>query len=296
MKSIVGLLLTVIVAIEGAAIEGQQVSKYVAVPTQLFESAWKKHDELSALQKDINKQLTDLRTAKSAVLKTSTNDSLTRIEKNANDIIALDEPIRDAVFALESSLCVNNLRVLLNGITEFSGFGSANCISSYDLSVQKALNAATNAIRQFDKSFGDVQQIVVRAFIGFNVFLEPKEIEERFQNRFNTVSAEWKAARPDVVGFAGRLAAQIEGLNSGLGSCFEKIQSELPSSYGRVKSSIGTCNVFDTTVDPFAPITGETTTTARATTQTEAQTDESTILTEAATEDPTNETTSKPVQ
>src|SRR4051812_22829083 len=134
MKSIVAVLLSVIITIHGAAIDSK-----VALRADLFPNARTHHQKLKELQVDINEQLTAIRTSISVVLSSSSNDSLTRIEQNADAFLALDEPARDAIFALDHTACVHNLKVLLNGATEFSGFGSSNCVTSYDSNVQKTL-------------------------------------------------------------------------------------------------------------------------------------------------------------
>lgn len=247
MKSIVAVLLSVIVAIEGAAIESQ-----IADRTELFPSAWNTHDELKSLQGDINEQLTEIHTSVSAVLRSSTNDSLSKIENNANSFLEYDEPARRAIFALEQSACVNNLKVLLNGVTEFSGFGSSNCVTRYNSNVQTALNVASEAIGHYEESFGDVQQIVVQAFIGRNLFIEADNIETTFRSRYEAVAAQWNAARPNVESFASNLSVEISSLNDQLGQCFEKLQSEYPPVYGLINGEIATCTAFDNTADPFA--------------------------------------------
>lgn len=258
MKLFVGVLLTAFVAINGAAIDSSEIaadepiSRFIVAPTMLFEKAWTYQNKLQALQSEINEKLTAVRTSVSTVLSSSTNVTLEQIESNAHGILVLDEPARDAIYALGSTPCVTNLKVLLNGVTEFTGFGSANCVSSYDKSTQGALTTAYALLQKYEGAYGDVQQIVVRSFIGNNVFLDSEKIEATIKKRFEDREAEWEAIRPDVEDFVKTLQSNIAVFNTALGDCFSVIQSDAAPGYAKLHSEIATCEVFDNTADPFA--------------------------------------------
>lgn len=257
MKLNVIVLLSVIAVIHGAAIESDvdvPISRKVVAPDSLFKNAWKFHNLLAALQLDIDEQLTAIRTAVSTVLKSSSNRTLAQIHSNALDILALDAPTRAEVFHrdLTATLCVTGLRGLLNGITEFTGFGSSNCVTSYDKSVEGALKTAYALLQKFEGNFGDVQQTVVRAFIGKNAFLQSEEIEARFASEYEKRLAEWDLIRPDVGDFVKTLDENVSVFNTVLGSCFKKIQDIVAPQYATILSDLAVCQVFDNTADPFA--------------------------------------------
>jgi hypothetical protein len=250
MKLSVGVLLSVLAVV---AVAEESISRFVIAPDSLFENAREYQGKLQALQLDIDEQLTAIRTSVSTVLKSSSNVTLEQIESNANAILAQDTPTRDAIFALRrNTLCVNNLITLINGITEFTGFGSSNCVSTYDKSVQGALNTAYALLQKYEGSFGDVQQIVTRSFIKFNVYTQSDEIEAKFIEHFNKAEADWTAARPEVAEFVRTLSGNIAVFNTALGACFTKIQQAIAPAYGLLEQEIDTCNVFDSTPDPFA--------------------------------------------
>lgn len=256
MKLNVGVLLSMIIVIHGAAIDkanpDDSISVHIIAPDSLFESAREYHNKLRDLQQDINEQLTTIRTAVSTVLKSSTERTLTQIESNAHQLLAQDQPARNAIFELSSSLCVNNLKVLLNSITEFTGFGSSNCVTSYDKSVQGALNSAYIILEEHEGTFADVQQAVVKAFIGKNVYLESDDIENRFVEQYNMRSEEWAAARPEVEEYVNTLNANIAGFNTVLDGCFTSLQDDAAPAYDHLQTNIEVCFDFDNTVDPFA--------------------------------------------
>lgn len=255
MKFSVGVLLAVFVVIHGAAIdEGSEepISRFVVAPTMLFNQAWRYQNLLQQLQLDINAALAAIRTSVSTALTTSTNVTLAQIESNAKLILALDEPARDAIFAMRSSSCINGLKVLLNGVTEFTGFGSANCVTAYDRSVQGAVTSAHALLQKYEQSFGSVLQIVVKSFVGHNVFLESDEIEAIFKKKYEESSADWEEIRPDVESFLRTLQENIAVFNTVLGRCFKTIQDDVAPGYVKLQAEIATCEAFDNTADPFA--------------------------------------------
>lgn len=250
MKSIVGVLLCVFVATHGAAIDDSPAP--LIIPSSLFENALDYQNKLTALQQDINEQLTAIRTAVSTVLKSSSSETLAQIESNANKILEQDAPARFAIFELKPSACVSNLRILLNGATEFTGFGSSNCVTTYDINLQGALNTAYALLQKYEGSFGDVQQIVVRSFIGLNIFTQPEEVEARFSEQYNRRLRDWNLARPEVEQFVNTLSANIAVFNSVLGGCFTTLQNSVAPVYDILQGEIETCRDFDSTPDPFA--------------------------------------------
>lgn len=255
MKLFVGVLLSVIVAIQGAAIDGlnEPIERHLIVPDSLFISAWDYQGRLTTLQQDINEQLTAIRTAVSAVLKTSSNETLGQIDNNAIQLLAQDEPARTQIFAMTPpTACGNNLKILINAITEFTGFGSSNCVATYDRNVQGVLKTAYAQLQKYEASFGDAQQIVVRSFIGINVFTAPEQIEARFSVAYTQRVNEWNAIRPDVENFLRTLGTNIAVFNTVLGECFKGIQDTVNPRYAELQAAIPTCETFNTTPDPFA--------------------------------------------
>ncbi|CRL03709.1 CLUMA_CG016965, isoform A [Clunio marinus] len=258
MKFSFGILLSAIAVINAAVIDidnsnAEDILKtFVTSPTPLFNSAQDYHEQAKELQDDINKHLADIRSTLSSVLAEKSREALDDIQLNSNDILELENSTRTALFELDRSLCVDNLRVLLNKISEFTGFGSSNCVTAYDINIQKGLGSAYEKIRSYDGSFGDVQQIVVRSFIGANAFLEPEEIEARFVGELTRQRDEWNAARPEIGDFINSFNVEMEAHRLVLGTCFKTIQDNVAPGYDSLQSEIATCLEFDNTDDPFA--------------------------------------------
>jgi len=253
MKFTIALLLSLAAFINAAAVDGQTKDPKVIAPTSLFENAWTHQERFTELQDDINAYLTKLRTAVSVVLRDSTDETLHQIQDNAVNILELENSARVAIFAESAtSKCITHLKVLLNAATEFTGYGSSNCASAYDVSVQEQLQNAYAELRRLDAEFGNVQQIVVKSFSRQNAFTEPEAIASSFTDRYADRSAAWASTKGDVDAFVNKLKADIASLNETLGSCFTTLQTSAAPAYVVLEAEIATCHTFDNTADPFA--------------------------------------------
>lgn len=247
MKFFIAALLSVVVAIQGAPSPSA-----VGETGTLFEDAWDYQARLVILQKDINEQLTAMRTSVSGVLSASSNVTLGEIENQASLLLAQDEPARNQIFELPASLCANNLKVLINSITEFTGFGSSNCVTAYDTGLQVDLDSAYAELQKYEGSFGDVLRIVVRSFNGRNVYLQAADIKARFVDGFSQREADWAAVRPDVERFVKALGDSVADHNKKLAACHKTLRDNVAPAYGILQSEIATCETFNSTPDPFA--------------------------------------------
>lgn len=207
---------------------------------------------MTALQQDINLQLTAIRTSVSNVLRSSSSQTLEQIENNTVAILDQDAPVRETLFAIEKTACTNNLRSLLDGVTEFSGFPSSTCVARYDDSVQSALKAAYALLEKYEGLFSEVQQIVVKSFVKQNAFLTPEAIIETFQSQYQTRSEDWERIRPDIETFVKSLSGNVAVFNTVLKTCFTNIHTNLSPSYALILTEIGVCREFDNTKSPFA--------------------------------------------
>ncbi|CAO1350975.1 unnamed protein product [Diamesa serratosioi] len=253
MKLFIGIILSLVVASQSAAISNVNAPLFVK-PDELFITANDFQNKLTSLQQDINLQLTAIRTSVSNVLRSSSSQTLAQIENNSIAILEQDAPVREIVFALESTSCTNNLRSLLNGFTEFSGFPSSTCVARYDDSVQSALKAAYALLEKYEGIFSEVQQIVVKSFIRQNAFLTPDAIIETIQNQYEIRAQEWEKIRPDIESFVKSLAGNVAVFNAVLESCFANVQTSLTPSYNLLLSEVAVCKEFDNTRTPFAKL------------------------------------------
>lgn len=169
----------------------QPVSSLLASPESLFVSAWEYQRKLTLLQQDINLQLIAIRTSVSDVIRSSSTQTLEQTEKNTVSILSQDAPVREIIFTLEDSACTNNVKSILNSVTEYSGYPSSNCIARYDKSVQTELQSAYAFLEMYEGLFSEIQQIVVKSFIQQNAFLTPEAIIKKIQEHFQTRSEDW---------------------------------------------------------------------------------------------------------
>lgn len=218
----------------------------------LFITAWEYQDKLTTLQEEINLQLSAVRLSLSDVLKSSSKQTLSQIENNTFAILNQDDVVREVVFNLDPTACTNNLRTVLDGVTEFSGFPSSICVNRYDSAVQSVLNDTYGMLEQNNGLFIEVQQIVVRSFIRQNAFLTPKAIIETFKTQYESLTENWAKNYPNIEEFVKTLSSKFAAINVVLGSCFNETQSSLTPSYTRIIAEVEICKEFDNTKSPFA--------------------------------------------
>lgn len=207
---------------------------------------------MTALQQEIDLQMTAIRTSVANVLRSSSGLTLGQIENNTIHILELDAQVRAIVGPLESTACTDNLKSLLDGTTEFSGFPSSTCVARYYDSVRSALIAAYALLEKYEGLFMEVQQVVVKSFIKQNAFLTPNAIIESFQNKYKNQAEDWERIRPDIESFVKSLAGNVAVFNNVLESCFANIQTNLIPTYSRIVAEVAVCKEFDTLRSPFS--------------------------------------------
>jgi hypothetical protein len=247
MKFVI-LLLVNVIALQAAPVS--QTSSAIEV-NDLFDTAWKFQDKLNPRQSDIDNDVTEFRNSVSNVLKTTSKNALKEVEDNAKRILDLENPVRTSIDGLKVGDCSSDLKKLLNGITGFTGYKSSNCVKLYDYSVDVEVQQAQDLISVYDGIFTELQQLVVKSFVGKNQFNQQAEIIERFEQEYEKRVAAWEAIKPDVELFIENLSGNIEAFNDVMHECMVEIQQTVLPSYELLKEDIETCIIFENTPNPF---------------------------------------------
>jgi hypothetical protein len=217
----------------------------------LFETAWEFQEKLNPRQTDIDNDVSEFRNSVSNVLKTTSRDALKELEENSLKILELESPVRTSVNELKEGDCSDDLKKLLNGVTSFTGYKSSNCVKLYDLAVDKEVQQAQELISVYDGIFTELQQLVVKAFVGKNQFTQQPEIIEYFNEEYNKRVAAWEEIKPDVELFIENLSGNIGAFNEVMHNCMVDIQKTVLPSYELLKEDVITCSIFDNTPNPF---------------------------------------------
>lgn len=219
--------------------------------TTLFATANEFQKKLSETQVEVDDDLTDFRLSVSSVLRTSSSKALSEVEMNAEAILELEAPVLQAVNTLPAGECSTNLKTLLESVTAQTGFASSNCLSTFDVRVDAQVSQAQDMISVYDGVFTELQQLVVKAFVGKNKFTEPDRIIEKFQGEFATRIAVWEEMKPDVETFVSGLTGTITGYNSAMNGCMGGVQNQVAGAYQLVQARVQTCIDFENTPGPF---------------------------------------------
>lgn len=217
----------------------------------LFETANEFQKKLSETQVEVDDDLTDFRLSVSSVLRTSSSKALSEVEMNALAILELEAPVKQAVNTLPAGECSTNLRTLLDSVTAQTGFASSNCVSTFDVRVDAQVTQAQDMISVYDGVFTELQQLVVKAFVGKNKFTEPDRIIEKFQGEFATRIEVWEEMKPNVDAFVTGLTGTITGYNSAMNGCMGDVQTSVSSAYTMIQTRIQACIDFENTPNPL---------------------------------------------
>lgn len=247
MKIVVFLLATLIAFLQAAPVEKTAVIEVFG----LFETAWEFQAKLNPRQEDIDNDVTEFRNSVSNVLKTTSKNALKEIESNAKKILEMEQPYRVAIDELKVGDCSDDLKFLLTSVTKLTGYKSGNCVNLYDDSVDIEVKQAQELISVYDGIFTELQQLVVKSFVGKNQFSQQPEIISSFEHEYEKRVAMWEEIKPDVELFIENLSGNIDGFNDIMASCMTDIQNGVAKTYNLLHEDIETCVIFDNTPSPF---------------------------------------------
>lgn len=247
MKSIIFSLILVEVVF-GATIssyDNKDLRLQTTSPEGLFQTAWKYQDKFTRLQDDIHTQLFIVRTAVPNILKVSTNTTLGQLEGNAQHIFILDQVVRTKIMAKDRSPCLMELIEGLNSVTNMLGFASSNKLKDYDRAINEIVKCAYAELQNCQGLFAEVQQVVVRSFIGANVFTMQALIENKFRTLFERHEQDWNNVRPNISQLIVNLSNSIEQKNEEFGLKLTQLRISANESYNKIQDAMFVCDEFD---------------------------------------------------
>lgn len=206
------------------------------------------------MEEEIIQGILNVQTAVTTALKTSTNESLTQYEQHMYAILELDKPIRMGLVDLDSnSSCATLLEQNLMYTTNMTGYESSNCATSFNTAVAAELFKSNEVFKNNNDFNGDVQQFVVKSFVGINAFLTPDAITDNFENLYNTAKENWDSAKPNVYKLVSEMKTLITGMNVLLGRCHSDLIDLVTKSYDSLTKNLDHCKTFQS-VDPASDI------------------------------------------
>jgi hypothetical protein len=227
----------------GAALSNNRA--LVNNPDELFQSAWEYQDKFIKLQDDINTQMYIVKTAIPNILRLSTNTTLGQVNCNANEIFGLDRLVRTKIMSKNPTPCLTELLEGLDAVTNLLGFSSSNKLKDYDRAVNEIVTRAYKELQNCQASFSEVQQVVVRSFIGANVFTMQSLIQNKFKSTYEKRQQEWDIVRPNISGLIIGLSNSINLVNVEFDRQLSQLRTSGNDSYNKVQEAISVCEDFD---------------------------------------------------
>lgn len=191
----------------------------------------------------------EVHTAVSVVLKESTSVTLHQFEDHVEIIVTEYNPYLVDFNELAPGACRDRAETMLTDTVSFSGFDGAVCASKYNEKVQTKIDIASKSLVRFDDVYSQVQSIVVKSFIGQNVYTNPDDIQKKFKDIFDLAEGKWNASRPEIESVVNDLASSIDKQNIELGRCHDKIMDDAVAQFGRFGRMVQTCNDFNNSQD-----------------------------------------------
>lgn len=200
---------------------------------------------MTELQEEINEAIHQAQTAVSTVLRTSTSETLRQYEDHIKSIENEYEPHLETFNRLSPGSCKDTAETILNSVITLTGFEASNCAKIYDTNVAEKVANANSALVGFDAAYSELQSIVIKAFIGKNMFVNPEEIEQRFSVIFNLIQEVWSDSKPEFDDLRRNLAVGVAEQNMILGLCHDSILQVAIGQFGWFRSIASTCNDFN---------------------------------------------------
>lgn len=219
----------------------------IVYPTALFEDALTYQGNINDMQTEMFELITKLRQDLAKTLKETANFTLYFIEDDVKKVFDIDSPYRTMLFVNNSqtSMCMNNMRIRLNQITEFTGFKSGICLAVYDMGVNKVVNETYNAISAFDDETLGFELSVIAAFAGKNVWTQPETINSTFVNSFNNFKVIYDEFKAKINGFTTNIQEKVAELSVVLNTCYKESQDSLKDQMAIFEVDLRTCITFD---------------------------------------------------
>jgi hypothetical protein len=206
---------------------------------------------LTELQGEINDSIEEVQVAVSSVLKSSTSQTLTQYQTHVDEVEAVYVPMLDNFQTLKPGDCRNDAEDILNRTTTNTGYRASNCASVYDTRVRSEIAVATKALSRFDDLYNQVQNIVVKSFIGQNSFVNPEAIEDKIIEIFDLVKGRWEGSKPEIEAVRRNLASAITAQNAELGNCHQANLNYAKNFFKMFEDTVQICIDFDNTPIPF---------------------------------------------
>jgi hypothetical protein len=122
-----------------------------------------------------------------------------------------------------------------------AGVTSTNKLRNYDKAVAGLISAANADLEKYNSFFGNVQEIVVKAFKIGNAFAVGPKIVADIETRYKKAQDDWNNIRPNINSLIVDLRANINKKNEDLGKEHLNIQENSQLSYNTVVEAIEEC-------------------------------------------------------
>jgi len=205
---------------------------------QVFNTAWTFKHRIS--------ELSEIQLTLTYILENSSHEALAEFEKEVNQILAIEQPIRQQLNAIPlNNSCVFSLLFLLDSITEFTGYQASNCIKIYDQVVTEEVTKVQDIVSLYNEIYIEVLQLTIKAFTDRNIFTQQNDIINRFESDYERYISNLEAIKPQIDDIKLRTYAKINEFTQDMKNCMANLQNNVEIQYEMIVQQIQICLDFE---------------------------------------------------
>lgn len=171
-------------------------------------------------------------------------DTLDAIEENIKRLNGLDTEMRNLLAAEVQNACILTIFSTLDLIAELTGFSVSNCIDISDWNVFTITDDFLNDIIVSNAVVDKLPDVMIKPFIGRNVFTQPEEIIKRMQELYDTELIDDKETFDRLMDKSNAFYFAWYDEYSAIVNCLSSLDASINNSFSAVKSQVTQCRAY----------------------------------------------------
>lgn len=218
------------------------------------DAVLEKLDEIFALVSDyrtykpdeasLGRFVTAFRQLNALAIPSFQRDTLDAIEENIRRLDGLDTEMRGTLAAEVQNTCIVNLFSTLDLIAELTGFSISNCIDITDPNVFTITEDFLEDVRECNVVVDNLPLVLVKPFVGRNVFTQPEAIIARLQELYDIELSDDQETYDRLMKKSNDFWSAWYNEYYGITNCLKGLDTSVNSSYAAVKSQLTFCRAY----------------------------------------------------
>lgn len=166
------------------------------------------------------------------------------IEENINAISSSDVTIQEILSREIQTICIANLKTMIEATIESSGYAISNCIYDGDGIANTAFRSFYQFLDGSERDFNLEPIIIINALTGRNIFTQHRAIENRAQNQLTARITNFNSFSTEIDERLKNVTEVVEQQITILDSCIKALNSFVEEEIDRISSHLSVCHKF----------------------------------------------------